>query len=520
MFNKNRMKIIKFLIIPTLLVFFLLNSSQIINAQGWSGGGDTGGGGGGGGEGGFSSTYEEAQSEFYFEKTIPAQQVENFSEQGKKTVFKGTFDWDTFNNLLGSIGTAVLGLPPWLQAKLGIVNNGAVGSTTFLVDSLIDQPPVSTVEYVADLGNSLGIKSAYAQDLTGQDRLAPVLPIWKAFRNVSYMVFVLIFVIVGFMIMFRAKINPQTVITIESAIPNLIITLIIITFSYAIAGLMVDLIYVIMYLGINILEANNIIGTTPAGHDRIMQDFLGGSVIQIGTTGGFFGGKESIIGSASNAVGRITSDILWGMDSDGGPLTGGGVTQFITGNLAYAILAIAVLFSLFKLFFQLLMCYIGIILSVIFAPFQLLTNAFPGSNSLVNWLKGLLGNILPFPATVLLFLIAGALTQNAEWGAGQQVGFDSLAQNTGFPLLAGATPGAVQAFIGLGMIMISPKIVSMIKEALKIEKGAGMGAAIAPIVGIASIPGQAVQQGITIGQAKSYIMPSKDSTPSVTPGNP
>lgn len=439
-------------------------------------------------------------NEYFFEKPIPLQQEENFSEQAKTNVFKGTFDWDTFNNLLGSIGTAVAGLPPELQERIAYRNSGAIGSASKLIGGLIDNRPVSTVEYIADLGSPLGIKSAYAQEgQTGQQRLAPVLPIWKAFRNVSYMVFVLIFVVVGFMIMFRAKINPQTIISIESAIPNLIITLIVITFSYAIVSLMMDFIYVIMYLGINILSANNIIGTGP-GMDRILSDFFGKSIISIGTSGTTFGGKSSLVGSSAEAIGEIINDAIWGSSA-----LGGAVTEFVVGNLTYVIIAIAILFSLFKLFFQLLMCYIGIIMSVIFAPFQLLTNAFPGSNSLTNWLKGLLANILPFPAIVLLFLIAGALTGNTNWGVGPNIGFTGFDQGTGLPLIGATTTDGIQALIGLGIIMMAPKVVSMIKEALKVEKGAGMGAAIAPIAGVVGMPGQAVQGLITYGQAKSYI---------------
>ena len=492
------MKITKFLIIPILLAFFLLNSSQIINAQ----------------EPNPQPFVKQKpafsvlglESEYYFEKPIPLQQEENYSEEAKKTVFKGTFDWDTFNNLLGSMGTAVAGLPPELQEKIAYHNSGAIGSASMLVGNLIDNRPISTVEYIADLGSPLGIKPAYAQEgQTGQQRLAPVLPIWKAFRNVSYMVFVLIFVGVGFMIMFRAKINPQTVISIESAIPNLIITLIVITFSYAIASLMMDLIYVIMYLGINILSTNEIIGTGD-GYNNIMDTFLNGNVINIGTGGALFGtntgDQKSVIGGSAEAIGTLTSDIIWGNSSG----VKGAVTEFITGNLVYLIVAVAILFSLFKLFFQLLMCYIGIIMSVIFAPFQLLTNAFPGSNSLVNWLKGLLANILPFPAIVLLFLIAGALTGNEKWGAGPGVGFTGFDSGTGLPLLGTTSTDAIQALIGLGMIMLAPKVVSMIKEALKVEKGSGIGAGIvAPMVGAVNMPMQGVQQAVTIGQARQYL---------------
>ena len=55
---------------------------------------------------------------------------------------------------------------------------------------------------------------------------------------------VIILIAAGFMIMFRVKINPQTVVSLQTMIPKLVITLLLVTFSYAIAGLVIDMIYV------------------------------------------------------------------------------------------------------------------------------------------------------------------------------------------------------------------------------------------------------------------------------------
>ena len=412
----------------------------------------------------------------------------------------------TANYLTGFIGLAGFGETPKVSLNAGRPpRTGAIGIISQLSDGLITKPPVSTTEYLADLGKSIGIKPVYAQEgQTGQQRLSPVLPIWKAFRNLAYLIFVIIFVIVGFMIMFRAKINPQTVISIESAIPNLIITLIVITFSYAIVSLMIDFIWVSIYLIIGFLSSSGVIGTG-AGKEVIKTSIFGGSVLDIGTTNVFYGSEtagEGVVYRAAQAVGQTVNELLWG---GGAGIVKSALTQWITGNIVYAIFAIAVLFSLFKLFFQLLLSYIGIILAVIFAPLQLLTNAFPGSNSLVNWLKGLLANILVFPATVLLFLLAAALTGSSSWGVGEGVGYAGQSEGGGFPLLVVGNPEALQGLIGLGMIMMAPKVVSMIKEALKVEKGAGMGAAIAPIVGAVNMPLQGVQVATSYGQLKSYF---------------
>ena len=86
--------------------------------------------------------------------------------------------------------------------------------------------------------HNVGItQPVYAQGI-GFSALTPTLQVWKAFRNLSYFLFIIIFIVVGFMIMFRAQINPQTVVTVQAALPKIVVTLIMITFSYAIAVLL------------------------------------------------------------------------------------------------------------------------------------------------------------------------------------------------------------------------------------------------------------------------------------------
>ena len=128
-----------------------------------------------------------------------------------------------------------------------IGEGGAVQSVGHAMAYVISHPPASSGVYIADLlKNSPVIPQAYAQGI-GFSSLSPVLPIWKVFRDLSYSFFAMIFVVIGFMIMFRQKISGQAQATITSVLPNLVVTLIIITFSYAIAGLLIDLMYLVIY---------------------------------------------------------------------------------------------------------------------------------------------------------------------------------------------------------------------------------------------------------------------------------
>jgi hypothetical protein len=81
----------------------------------------------------------------------------------------------------------------------------------------------------------------------GFSALDPILETWKSFRNLAYLFFVVIFLIIGFMIMFRTKVG-QAAITAQQAIPSVIVAMLAVTFSYAIAGFMIDIMYVVMYV--------------------------------------------------------------------------------------------------------------------------------------------------------------------------------------------------------------------------------------------------------------------------------
>jgi len=112
------------------------------------------------------------------------------------------------------------------------------------MNGLYTNPPASGIQYFADLGNKLKIvKPALAQqdEGIGFNLMKTTQPIWQVFRNITYILFVFILVGMGFAIMFRVKISPQAVITFQSALPRIVIALILITFSYAIVGLLIDI---------------------------------------------------------------------------------------------------------------------------------------------------------------------------------------------------------------------------------------------------------------------------------------
>src|SRR6185369_5532352 len=126
-----------------------------------------------------------------------------------------------------------------------MVYPGAIGTTLNMTSLALTNPPVSSREYIADLMQTVGhpfAQTAYAQGL-GFSSLSPILGLWKIFRNIAYFFFIVIFVFIGFMIMIRSKIGSQAAVTVQQALPKLVVSLILVTFSYAIAGLLLDLMY-------------------------------------------------------------------------------------------------------------------------------------------------------------------------------------------------------------------------------------------------------------------------------------
>lgn len=315
-------------------------------------------------------------------------------------------------------------------------NNGVFGGLTVAINMMYDSPPATTERYIADLLHSANIATpAYAQGL-GFAALDPILNTWKTFRNISYLFFVLVMIAIGFMIMFRQKMG-QAAVTAQQAIPQIIIALLMVTFSYAIAGLLIDIMYLIMFF---------IVGIFGKEADLIDKNF-----IQLGwymITNGF---------SAVDALGDFVDGNLGGL----GDVVAGAVEIFSEVTFAI-IITIVLLIGMFKLFFELLKSYISIIISIAFAPIILMFGAIPGKNTFSSWVKSIIGNLASFPTVLIILVIFDQLTNNRG------------TTETGFlpPYLFGSgTAGAIPALVGIGLILAMPEAVKKVKSMLGASDG-------------------------------------------------
>jgi hypothetical protein len=144
---------------------------------------------------------------------------------------------------------------------------GALGGLSNMI-SVMYVPTISSTQYGNYLASNFGIvKTAHAQQAVDECQaspfgygfcgLQPVFSLWAAARDFAYALLVIAFVALGIGIMVRFKADPRTVMTLQNQIPRVIIAILLITFSYAIAGIMIDLMWTITYAGVNIIASSS-----------------------------------------------------------------------------------------------------------------------------------------------------------------------------------------------------------------------------------------------------------------------
>ncbi|MDA1337903.1 MAG: hypothetical protein O2871_00910 [bacterium] len=229
-------------------------------------------------------------------------------------------------------------------------------------------PPLSFQYYVnRTIDNNILTKPVYAETFGG-GALDVVFGVWKYFRNLAYLIFVVVIIMVGFMVMFRKQIDPHTIVTVQSAIPSFFIVLLLITFSYGIGSLAVS-------------SIGPLYGALK-------------NVGQLGTWNGV-------------ALGYGVLMILIVIKFVG--------VLFVTGAIP------VVGISLLIIFLALLVCVViagimyaieyvkrlvKLIMLTVMAPIILLFGAIPGQGNFIShWFKGIIANVLALPLMYMVIKI-------------------------------------------------------------------------------------------------------------------
>lgn len=327
-----------------------------------------------------------------------------------------------------------------LPSNRPVAIGGAVGGLTTMMNGMYQRPIASSTTYIADVLESANVVTpAYAQGL-GFAALDPILDLWKTFRNIAYIFFVIIFVIIGFMIMFRQKMG-QTAITAQQAIPKIIIALILVTFSYAIAGFAIDLMYLTMTLIIGVFAP-----LFPSGMDILTYNILQLTAVLVGAAFDFGSNDlvSNIVGGVFNTSGNFGTELMGA----------------IGGTLLTVILALAILIGTVRLFFEMLRCYATVVIAVVTSPLLLMMEALPGKSAFKTWIRTLVGHLSAFPVVLLVLVLFYAFTDGTVRATG---GFMP-------PFLLGSgQAGNITSVMGLAIILALPDIVQHIRKAIAPE---------------------------------------------------
>jgi hypothetical protein len=302
--------------------------------------------------------------------------------------------------------------------------------TMFRSQPRIDVIAHLSEEWVPGYRESQSIYAEYEDEddpaKTGYDDLmrARVDNLWSFTRNIAYAGFVLIMIIIGFMIMFRSKVGGQTMVTIGNTLPRMVVSLVLVTFSFAIIGLIFDVAGFITGLISSVLGSNVPIHNMPG---------------LIWATMGEGGGLGYIILSS---LGFVASFIAL--------RPGAMFTSSLHLALVGIVLAIIV-WGAIKLWITLVKTYLLLLLNTVIAPIAILLGAMPGSVSTVNIFKSILRHALVFPLAFAIVNIPYYLTEVQ----GVTLIFPSSILRTNTFLRLSSDGFVLGAFVGTAMSILS-----------------------------------------------------------------
>ncbi len=407
--------------------------------------------------------------------------------------------------------TAKTNIPPPFAA---VPKEPGIWAKVFLADR-----PISGIAYTKKLIQKFDlVPVAQAQTTVGYGftALRPIQGMWRSFRNVAYSLFTIVAVIFAFLIMFRVKLSPQTVITVQSALPKIVLALVAVTFSYAIAGFLIDLMYVVIGL-ISVIGSALFRDTGLTGAVLNVQ-FNPTEIFNFLTLGQPWGGsvQAGVLILLGFYVFAFAACLVVVMFISNGVFLGTIALPIII-LLALLIVVIGLLIAIwiiFKTVWMLIKAFVNIILLTIFAPLQLSIGALIPNFGFGAWVRSYLsalstfvvvGVLLLFSYLFLVYAIAislgslnfaenfrAALLQfvAGNYGAqiGNAIGAGTLAGSAEWPPLLGSAGTATGVlFLGVSFVLFTmiPKAAE-VTQAFMSGKPFAYGSAIGESMGLAN----------------------------------
>lgn len=429
----------------------------------------------------------------------------------------------------------------YYQGGQGVAYNGLQGGAMQALfqinDKMYQSPPSSAVVWAYDQYQQLHdkqlITTVYAQDPNqvdfyfpglGYNLLSPVLALWQWSRNMVYTVYIIIIIVISFLILFRQSLGGSTVVTIVNSLPSLIISLVLVTVSYPLAGLFVDGIYV----GTNLIQNTLITGTSAPGRELKQSELIplkdadGNRPVGIydsyliqpddpqmsiwaiwGTSGADVVKCETVLDKDNNPVPVDPNDpdgpkqescenkivpnigdssvlkyvgtVAQSAIGPGANLIGNSILLTGGNHLIGFVLALAAFMSAIKLFFALLKSYLTLTLAPIYLPWMFLWTAFPSKtkSGIVSALKPLGAATLTFIAIYAVFLLMIIFGQSGNFTGP----FRNLGQFQFVPPLLGygsefqSDSSIVKSILIYMLFMMTPTIPDMVNNLLNVQSG-------------------------------------------------
>lgn len=417
--------------------------------------------------------------------------------------------------------------------------------------SMLYTPALHTSDYVAYLQHNFithrGVSYAATTNTgLGFQGLTPLLGVWEAFRNIMYLLFTIFFILIGLAIMLRIRLDPKTAVSIQSALPKMVIGLLLVTFSFAIVGFLIDLMYVLSYVVITVMHTADPTGIDPQNIlTNLNRTPLGfADIMYHGSNDNW--GIFDIVGAITVAVQQVISQTvaeltktnaflafllgIWNFGCWIGNLNpfawhpetinwadcAGGFVSTIAYIFIWLTLYFAILSALFRLWWTMIRAYVLILVDTCLAPFYIGLGVLPGADfGFSTWIMGIIAHLALFPASIFMFLLAKIFIDKlVVTGVGGNGDFfmPPLLGNLFSPTADRQISyiGFVAAF---GVIQIMPTLLDQIRERLHVQVNKHVGSALT-----AGVTAGAAGAGIVVGRTWSTLTRQENSKQGIQEG--
>lgn len=387
------------------------------------------------------------------------------------------------------LGTVVDGVNTFLESMgINVARAPTDQKLSTAVFGYLKDNPVSGVAYATNLAEKFApVSTVKAQDSEGYGFTAAsaVKTIWAGVRNVSYSLLVLATIVIAFMIMFRVKLSPQVVISIQSAIPKLVIAMVLITFSYAIAGFLIDIMYVVIGLISLLLNSTGLSSSSPAELFKLFVD------------------DYSIIGVMYLYWIWFVIRAFVSIFTSG---WGGIFGVFVLLLAIFAILAI--LWWSIKIFIESIKNLVMVLVTIVIGPLQIgLGTVMPGMG-FGKWVRSLVSYLAYYPVLIIMsflsffFLWQGMSTETESlkaWAAPFGINKNVITGSAWDPPLTVGTQGGANDSNTVIWVIVSFVIFSQITKVAKMIQSFMAGRPFEMESGIGEAVGYAKKAGYSTG---------------------